>query len=102
MDHQAKYQSATKDDPKYLVWSNEHRAWWGPSRCGYATGITGAGQYSRAAAIAICRDALLSSAQVGVIAEVPVRLDDIAEILHQQTVPETVLGAKPEPWPFCG
>jgi hypothetical protein len=23
-----------KNEP-YVVWSNEHRCWWGPDRCGY-------------------------------------------------------------------
>ena len=85
----------------YLIWSNEHRAWWGSSRCGYSPGVMGAGQYTRDQAIGICRDALLSSAQVGVIAEIPVHLSDILDILHYQVVPEVVLGEKPE-WPSCG
>jgi len=76
-------------------------AWWGPGQCGYVDGIRDAGQYSRAAAVRICREALPSSAQAGVIAEVPVRLDDVAEILQNQIVLEAVLGKTPE-WPTCG
>lgn len=32
----------------YLVWSNEHAAWWGPDHAGYYTRIEAAGRYSRA------------------------------------------------------
>lgn len=100
MDHEAKYQSATIDDPKYLIWSNVHSAWWGADS-GYATGLNDARQFSRALAIRICREALPSSIHEGFMTEIPVRLSDIAEILHQQTVPDAALGAKPE-WPTNG
>jgi hypothetical protein len=40
-------------EPKYLVWSNEHSAWWGPDRCGYTRIIDNAGRYDRAAALSI-------------------------------------------------
>ena len=42
---------------EYLVWSNEHRAWWHPDRCGYTTSIEQAGRYTRTAAIAIASNA---------------------------------------------
>jgi hypothetical protein len=41
----------------YLVWSNEHAAWWGPNRCGYNTHISHAGRYTRDEAIKICNGA---------------------------------------------
>jgi hypothetical protein len=31
--------------PRYLIWSNEHGAWWRPNRNGYTTVIELAGQY---------------------------------------------------------
>lgn len=37
----------------YLVWSNQHRAWWRPNSCGYTTDIRSAGRYSRDEAISI-------------------------------------------------
>lgn len=41
----------------FLVWSNEHRSWWGPNFAGY-TGIIGkAGRYTRDEAERICKDA---------------------------------------------
>jgi hypothetical protein len=42
---------------RYFIWSNEHRAWWRPARCGYTVHLGGAGEYSRDEAIEICRDA---------------------------------------------
>lgn len=41
----------------YLVWSNEHRAWWGPNEAGYSTKLEGAGRYSRDHALRICTGA---------------------------------------------
>lgn len=41
----------------YLIWSNEHRAWWRPNRCGYTTYVRNAGRYQRDEAIQIARNA---------------------------------------------
>ena len=41
----------------WLVWSNEHRAFWASNRCGYTGAIEKAGRYSRQEAEAICRSA---------------------------------------------
>jgi hypothetical protein len=30
----------------YLIWSFEHRAWWGPDECGYTEDLAQAGRYS--------------------------------------------------------
>jgi hypothetical protein len=38
---------------RYLVWSNEHQAWWGPDHRGYTRYITRAGRYSRDDALSI-------------------------------------------------
>lgn len=43
-----------RDEEVYLVWSNEHRAWWGPNHCGYNTHLSHAGRYTRDEALAIC------------------------------------------------
>lgn len=40
--------------PDWLVWSNEHRAWWAPGRCGYNTSDKGAGRYTLADALDCC------------------------------------------------
>jgi hypothetical protein len=37
----------------YLIWSNEHRCWWGPNQRGYTQSIDRAGRYTREEAIGI-------------------------------------------------
>lgn len=44
-----------KDD--WLIWSNEHHAWWGPGRAGYTTLTHMAGRYSKEEADRICEQA---------------------------------------------
>lgn len=41
------------DQDRYLVWSNEHQAWWGPEHRGYTRHIDRAGRYDRAEALSI-------------------------------------------------
>lgn len=41
----------------YLIWSNEHNAWWRPNRNSYTTDISKAGRYSLEMAIEICNGA---------------------------------------------
>ncbi len=41
----------------YLIWSNEHVAWWRPNSCGYTVHINAAGRYSREKALEICKGA---------------------------------------------
>lgn len=42
---------------EYLIWSEEHRAWWRPHRRGYMECVTKAGRYTEAQAAAILQDA---------------------------------------------
>jgi hypothetical protein len=51
---------------QYLIWSNEHEAWWGPGECGYVTVISKAGRYSREGAEAICRRANIVQRHLGI------------------------------------
>lgn len=46
-------------DDIYLIWSNEHRAWWKPNSLGYTTDIRAAGAYTRENALDICDGATL-------------------------------------------
>lgn len=79
-------------DETYLIWSNEHRAWWRSGMCGYTTGLRDAGRYSRQQAMRICRAALPSACALGTISEIPVRLQDVHEFMARQLVPSCVFG----------
>ena len=60
----------------YLVWSNEHSAWWGPNESGYYTSIEAAGRYSREDALGICIGARGGRRYNDNPSEVPVLYDD--------------------------
>lgn len=42
---------------QWLIWSNEHRAWWKPMKCGYTRDVQEAGRYSYEEARRIVDDA---------------------------------------------
>ncbi|MGQ3671832.1 hypothetical protein ACT6QG_05490 [Xanthobacter sp. TB0136] len=60
----------------YVVWSNEHSAWWGPDRRGYNTHLTHAGRYTRDEALWICTRARGGREFHSNPTEVPVPLRD--------------------------
>jgi|HubBroStandDraft_6_1064221.scaffolds.fasta_scaffold00529_3 hypothetical protein len=70
----------------YLIWSNEHDGWWGPGERGYTRTLDKAGLYSREDAIRICKHALPTSMHIGRIAEVPVRLADLEDIIADELI----------------
>lgn len=41
----------------WLIWSNEHKAWWAPDSAGYTRSRKAAGRYTRADALDICKGA---------------------------------------------
>jgi hypothetical protein len=41
-------------DPMFVIWSNEHRAWWGPGERGYTSDLAKAGRYPFHHAAEIC------------------------------------------------
>lgn len=41
----------------YLIWSNEHRAWWRPGHSGYTNHVSAAGRYNDKEALEICNGA---------------------------------------------
>ncbi len=45
------------DGPPFLIWSNEHSAWWRANRAGYTIHLREAGWYSHADALSICAGA---------------------------------------------
>jgi hypothetical protein len=44
-------------EQQYLIWSEEHGAWWRPAKWGYSQRIRDAGRYSKADADEIVRNA---------------------------------------------
>lgn len=63
----------------YLIWSNEHVAWWGPGQRGYTRLIEQAGIYSRAQAMEICATARGGWAVGTPPPELPVAVADLPE-----------------------
>lgn len=79
----------------YLIWSHEHRAWWAPDGAGYARQLSEAGHYSRAEALRICARAIPGGRRLQALPELPVRLDDVTEMVRQY---EADFGQSWEPW----
>jgi hypothetical protein len=44
-------------DEIWLIWSNEHHAWWEPNKRGYTVNRSRAGRYTRESAELICQEA---------------------------------------------
>jgi hypothetical protein len=63
----------------YLVWSEEHGAWWRPARCGYTTSLKRAGRYTREDAVEISD----SANGGGTFCEVPVEVTADMALLCQ-------------------
>ena len=80
---------------EYLIWSNEHRAWWGPGSAGYRRRVEDAGRYSHAEAIDICTNAMPGRLGSEPLHELPVRLEDVTFML--QRFAGTYPGHDPEP-----
>lgn len=75
-DERAKENEACDE---YLVWSNEHNAWWRAKSAGYCTDVVCAGIYTRAEALSIshkCRDRWLPGDSP---TELPVPLADLPQ-----------------------
>lgn len=64
---------------EYLIWSNEHRAWWRPKSCGYTKFVSAAGRYPRDEALLICKNSREGWRTGEVPPEVPVRVEDLPE-----------------------
>jgi hypothetical protein len=83
-------------DP-YLIWSHEHKRWWGPGESGYTRHVSQAGRYSHADAVAICAKAIPGNAKaLGALPELPVRLSDVERMteLHKESM--STWGRTPE------
>lgn len=53
LERLAAHSQTVAPTPQYLVWSNEHHAWWGPEERGYTRIIERAGRYTRSQAMTI-------------------------------------------------
>lgn len=63
----------------YLVWSNEHRAWWRPNSAGYTTQLDKAGRYTKNEALKHCSGRDQEPGRP--LPELPIREDDLLSIL---------------------
>lgn len=79
--------SANNEDI-YLVWSNEHRAWWRPRAQGYTVHLEAAGRFSREEAIKHSRGGDQYRGQP--LPELPIREADLMEILAPNSPQESV------------
>lgn len=76
--------SEASQEDLYLVWSHEHRRWWGPGGRGYVTRIPLAGRYTRDQALRICADAAPGNTDaLGALPELPVREADLQEVINR-------------------
>ena len=69
--------------PNYLIWSNEHKAWWCPDRLGYTPHLINSGRYTREEAIVICRKAMYGWTAGEPFPELPIKEDDLREFLRR-------------------
>jgi hypothetical protein len=81
----------------YLIWSNQHRAWWGPARRGYVNRVEDAGRYSEATALEICTDAIPGRRGSDPLPELPVPLRLVSFMF--QRFAGSYPGFSPEPPP---
>lgn len=63
---------------EYVVWSNEHKCWWGANRAGYVSRLEEAGRYTRDEALKICVNARGGRQFNSNPSEVPLPLADAA------------------------
>ena len=84
------------DDGIYLVWSHEHRAWWGAGVGIYTNRLSQARRHSRADALQICANAIPDTAdRMSALPELPVRLVDVLDMLRDPTGAEYEPGTAP-------
>lgn len=72
------YRDPTILEPEYVIWSNEHRAWWAPVERGYVQSLADAGKYSRQRAMQVAASQWLMPFD-GIPNEIALRFDDALE-----------------------
>src|SRR5690242_12121938 len=63
----------------YLIWSNEHGAWWRPNAAGYTIQLEKAGRYSRSEALKHCAGRDQEPGKP--LPELPIKEDDLVSVL---------------------
>ena len=63
----------------YVVWSNEHRAWWRPNSSGYTRHVERAGRYTRDEALSISFKARNGWDRYELPSEIAVRIQDLPD-----------------------
>ena len=83
--------------PAWLIWSNEHRAWWRAGGNGYTMQVSQAGLYSEADALDICARAIPGTAsRLGMLPEIPVSSVHMGLLVERFRVAHPMLPL--EPW----
>lgn len=72
----------TDDGSQYVIWSNEHRAWWRPAGMGYAAQLEKAGIYTREQALKIVADSSAGWRLGGNPTEFAIPIRDAEEYVH--------------------
>ena len=74
------------NEPQFLIWSNEHKAWWGRYRSGYTNSPYNAGKYTKAEADEIVANACLGGIPVSDLAP-EVAVPDFTAVKHPLAKP---------------
>jgi hypothetical protein len=74
-----------RNSKKYLIWSNEHRAWWDKSRWGFVELVEDAGRYGREEALNLCLGGMPGHYEESPVNDVPVRLEDMQALMRRFT-----------------
>lgn len=76
-----------KKDEVWVIWSNEHEAFWRPDSAGYCCDIKGAGRYSFQEAFEICNGANYPSGEHGYPENPNNRIKIGSKVLHEVMCP---------------
>ena len=66
---------------EYLIWSEEHGAWWRPNHAGYTTSMKRAGRYPTPVAQAICVNANAGGTFCEVMVEITPVMDAMCSLM---------------------
>ena len=75
----------------YLIWSNEHMAWWTSAKWEYTYNISEAGLYTWAEARDICKEANIAVnwQKKGIPNEIPVPLKFVSDTLNTNVLEDS-------------